>query len=57
MKFGKRKWKAFMEMTMVLMVLFLARGDSVQMETMFSAILLLLSWLDLVVKLEVTQAI
>jgi len=38
-------------------VLFLAREDSVQMETMFSAILLLLSWLDLVMRLEVTQAI
>lgn len=34
------------------MVLFLAREDSVQMETMFSAILLLLSWLDLVMRLE-----
>jgi phosphatidylglycerophosphate synthase len=38
MKFEKGKWKAFMEMTMVLMVLFLSRGDNVQMETMFSAI-------------------
>jgi phosphatidylglycerophosphate synthase len=39
MKFEKGKWKAFMEMTMVLMVLFLAREDSVQMETVFLAIL------------------
>ncbi|KAL4338114.1 hypothetical protein AHAS_Ahas12G0177800 [Arachis hypogaea] len=52
-----KKWKTLMETTMVLMVLLcLARGGNVPTEAMRQTVLYLQIWLDLVAKLEVTQA-